>query len=102
MRAGTVYAQGVVLALALLATGSCLAAEFFEDFGPGWETRWTHSADEKYVGRFVTDTPEGWEGAGLKVGDGPAHDETSWMPVPLLGSGVPILPIKDCCMMQFL
>ena len=59
--------HGLGLLIGLLAVTSCLAAEFFEEFGPAWEDRWTYSADEKYSGRFEAATPEGWEGPGLKV-----------------------------------
>lgn len=67
MRAAKGSVQGTALALVLLGLTSCIASDFFEDFGPGWEKRWIHSGDEKYVGRFVVDTPEGWDGPGLKA-----------------------------------
>jgi hypothetical protein len=61
--------RSAALVVALLGVSSRLAAaEFFEEFGSGWEGRWISSADEKYSGRFKTDTPKGWEGPGLKVG----------------------------------
>ncbi len=65
---------GALLIVALLGAAACVAsAEFFEDFSSGWENRWAYSADDKYSGRFVADTPEGWPDAGLKV---------SLLPVP--------------------
>jgi hypothetical protein len=48
-------------------TSILVAADFFEEFGSGWDDRWIYSADEKYSGRFVTESPKGWEDAGLKV-----------------------------------
>ena len=71
MRTARGSVLGTALVLYLLGLTSCLAAPFFENFGPGWEKRWIHSADDKYVGRFVTDAPEGWDGPGLKVGSLP-------------------------------
>lgn len=71
---------GLLLAALLVGVSSCLvAAEFFEEFGSGWNDRWTFSADEKYSGRFTTDTPKGWDGPGLKVGvlQAPFVDEPS-------------------------
>lgn len=59
---------GALLIVALLGADACVAsADFFEDFGSGWENRWAYSADDKYTGRFVADTPEEWQEAGLKV-----------------------------------
>lgn len=40
---------------------------FFEDFGPGWNSRWIHSTESKYNGKFSVETPEGLETPGLKV-----------------------------------
>lgn len=57
-------------ALGLLLVSPCLAlAEvvFFEEFGPGWDGRWVYSSDEKYSGRFETETPAGLDGPALKV-----------------------------------
>jgi len=57
-------------ALGLLLVSPCLGlAEvvFFEEFGPGWDGRWVYSSDEKYSGRFETETPAGLDGPALKV-----------------------------------
>lgn len=60
--------HSALLFVALLGAAACVAsAEFFEDFRSGWEGRWAYSADDKYTGRFVADTPEGWTEPGLKV-----------------------------------
>lgn len=64
------HRRGAVLAL-LAALGLATAsATFFEDFSSGWDKRWAYSTDEKYTGKFVQDTPEGWTEPGLKVGSG--------------------------------
>ena len=64
------HRRGAILAL-LAALGLVTAsATFFEDFSSGWDKRWAYSADEKYTGKFVEDTPEGWTEPGLKVGSG--------------------------------
>ena len=65
---GLATRQGAVLALVAVLGLATVSATFFEDFSSGWDKRWAYSADEKYSGRFVQDTPEGWTGAGLKVG----------------------------------
>ena len=55
-----------VPALLLLAAVSA-QAEFFEDFSSTWTSRWTHSAESKYNGRFQVETPEGLDQPALKV-----------------------------------
>ncbi|CAL8469469.1 g9010 [Coccomyxa elongata] len=66
--------QSALLVVALLGAAACVAsAEFFEDFRSGWEGRWAYSADDKYTGRFVADTPEGWTEPGLKVPEKAKH-----------------------------
>ena len=59
---------GLLAALALALIGACAAeTAFFEEFGPGWDSRWIYSSDEKYSGRFETKAPEGSENPALKV-----------------------------------
>lgn len=67
MRRGREGLASAVLIVALLGAPCLASAEFFEEFGAGYEDRWAYSADDKYTGRFVTDTPEGWQEPGLKV-----------------------------------
>ena len=65
---GLARRQGAVLAMVAVLGLATVSATFFEDFSSGWQKRWAYSADEKYSGRFVQDTPEGWTEPGLKVG----------------------------------
>lgn len=48
----------------------CLAVAahaFHEEFGADWESRWAHSSDDKYSGKFVRAAPKGLSDEGLKV-----------------------------------
>jgi hypothetical protein len=38
-----------------------------ETFDADWTSRWTHSSQDKYTGRFKTDVPPGLESPALKV-----------------------------------
>ncbi|EFJ41946.1 hypothetical protein VOLCADRAFT_77379 [Volvox carteri f. nagariensis] len=41
---------------------------FYETFNDKeWESRWSHSRDAKYNGRFITDAAKGWTDNGLKI-----------------------------------
>lgn len=58
------------LALPLVAVffGNCAtAATFFETFEDGWVSRWTHSSESKYTGRFKAEPPPGFTISALKV-----------------------------------
>ena len=68
-----------VPALLLLAAVSA-QAEFFEDFSSTWTSRWTHSAESKYNGRFQVETPEGLDQPALKVREQP--DDFSSAAIP--------------------
>ena len=60
--------SGLLAVLALALIGACAAeTAFFEEFGPGWDSRWIYSSDEKYSGRFETEAPEGSSNPALKV-----------------------------------
>ena len=57
-----------LLTLAVTATLARAAVHFTEDFGAGWDERWSHSTEEKYNGKFVAEVPEGADDPALKVG----------------------------------
>ena len=57
----------LLCALFLAATAPPAQGSFFEDFSSGWKSRWTHSTESKYNGKFTVETPEGLETPGLKV-----------------------------------
>lgn len=46
---------------------------FFEDFSSGWNSRWTHSSESKYNGKFVVEEPEGLDTPALKVPEKARH-----------------------------
>lgn len=49
-------------------------ATFFDEFGSGWENRWTHSSDSKYNGRLTVESPKSLSDPALKVRTkGPDH-----------------------------
>ena len=54
----------MVGALLLVASAQ---GSFFEDFSSGWNSRWTHSSESKYNGKFVVEEPEGLDTPALKV-----------------------------------
>ena len=58
---------GLAVALCILAAPARADPSLFEDFSSGWLSRWTHSTQEKYGGKFVAETPEGLDGPALKV-----------------------------------
>ena len=66
-----IKAQAWAPALLLLLAAVLAHADFFEDFTSGWDSRWTHSAESKYNGRFEVDTPEGLDQPALKVRERP-------------------------------
>ena len=57
------------LLLAATITVQCLAknADFFEDFGSGWDSRWIQSSDAKYNGKFEVESPKSLNDQALKV-----------------------------------
>lgn len=58
-----------LLAAAALLAGAQIAATspFHESFGPGWASRWKHSNDAEFSGRFATESPQELEDEALKV-----------------------------------
>eukprot|EP00887_Chlorella_sp_A99_P006722 scaffold3.g6722.t1 len=64
-------ARGVVLLLALIAASGAHA--YTESFGEGWQSRWVHSAADKYSGKFVVEKPEGLSDPALKVPEKAKH-----------------------------
>ena len=56
-----------VLLMAILAAAASAQSVFFEDFTTGWNSRWTHSDESKYNGRFTVETPEGLDQPALKA-----------------------------------
>jgi calnexin len=64
---------GTLLLLFSCALSTASDAQFFEDFEGKWASRWIHSEDEKYSGRFETDTPKDLNTAALKVPEKAKH-----------------------------
>ncbi|GFR44212.1 hypothetical protein Agub_g5399 [Astrephomene gubernaculifera] len=60
-------------------------ALFFEDFNDdGWQSRWKHSSDPKYNGRFITAAAKNWTGKGLKIPDSSRYyGLTALLPSPI-------------------
>lgn len=58
--------RAIFVLLAFLAAASA-KSEFFETFNSGWNSRWTHSDESKYNGRFTVETPEGLDQPALKA-----------------------------------
>ncbi|KAK9831361.1 hypothetical protein WJX81_005717 [Elliptochloris bilobata] len=66
--------RGLLAALGLLLISACAAeAAFFEEYGPGWDSRWIYSSDDKYSGRFEVEAPEGTDNSALKVPEKAKH-----------------------------
>lgn len=61
-----------VALLALLGVASAKPA-LFETFSEGWESRWQHSEDDKYAGKFKVDVPTEWADEALKVTEKAKH-----------------------------
>lgn len=59
--------QAIAVALGSLLVSSASAASFTESIDSSWATRWTHSSEEKYNGKFVAEAPPGSQDVGLKV-----------------------------------
>lgn len=57
----------LILALAAQATA------WHESFGSGWDSRWVHSEQAKYEGRFVVEAPKGFSEPALKVPEKAKH-----------------------------
>lgn len=58
----------LLVAAALLAGAQIAATSpFHESFGPGWASRWKHSNDAEFSGRFATESPQELEDEALKV-----------------------------------
>lgn len=85
-----------VLAILLLVAAAVHCSAFHETFGEGWETRWIHSDDEKYAGRFVIGTPlESMPEPALRVPEKAKHYGISTkLPTP-------VDPSKDPLVLQF-
>ena len=68
MGVGLLLLGSLLLATVPLPEAKAIS-DLFEDFSSGWNSRWTHSTEDKYNGKFVVEVPEGLDGAALKVLD---------------------------------
>ena len=62
----TALVASALLNLSLPAANAAQAT-FFDEFGSGWESRWTHSSDSKYNGRLTVESPKSLSDPALKV-----------------------------------
>lgn len=67
MRVHRVGVACLVLAVTVIVQCFAKDAQFFEDFGSGWDSRWVQSSDEKYNGKFEVESPKSLNDQALKV-----------------------------------
>ena len=68
MLALRLLALALPLALCRATADLSAGALFFDTFGAGWQSRWIHSTNSKYDGKFEEVTPKEWSEPGLAVG----------------------------------
>ncbi|KAG7670193.1 hypothetical protein Ndes2526A_g06526 [Nannochloris sp. 'desiccata'] len=85
-----------VLAILVLVAAAAHCSAFHETFGEGWETRWVHSDDEKYAGKFEVEAPlKSLPDPALKVTEKAKHYGISTkLPTP-------VNPANDPLVLQF-
>lgn len=65
--------KAFAVVLGSLLVSSASAASFTESIDSTWATRWTHSSEEKYNGKFVAEAPPGSQDTALKVTEKARH-----------------------------